>query len=243
MSEIPVDEYFQLREQLKRALGTWHDADSLPVGPTYPILGIIQGGDQPAGLSKVVTILIWKVDRWYTRYVIPGMIGVEEELPANATILEWKELDEDLVGFGLKGEYFNNLVLSGSPVGTRYENVDFVWNTEPIPGTGTETFSVRWTGVLYIPETGGYRFRTISDDGCRLWIDNILVIDDWEVHGPTLKNTSVMDLVQGYVPIRLEHFQDTGSGQITLFEASPASSATLFQVIPITRLFIPGYSP
>ena len=82
-------------------------------------------------------------------------------------------------GTGLRGNYFNNVTLSGTPVLTRTEAVDFAWNgRSPGPGVSSNAFSARWTGTLTAPSTGTYRFQTNSDDGVRLWVNGVQVVAD-----------------------------------------------------------------
>ncbi len=62
---------------------------------------------------------------------------------------------------GLKGEYFDNADLSGTPAVTRTDaQVDFNWSgISPAKGVGSKAFSVRWTGVVTAPGAGEYPFR------------------------------------------------------------------------------------
>lgn len=62
--------------------------------------------------------------------------------------------------FGLKGEYFDNIELTGKPVVTRVDQqVDFDWNAAaPVPEVKASTFGVRWTGTVTPPVPGKYEF-------------------------------------------------------------------------------------
>ncbi|GGA68615.1 glycoside hydrolase family 3 [Edaphobacter acidisoli] len=62
--------------------------------------------------------------------------------------------------FGLKGEYFNNIDFTGSPVFTRVDQfIDFDWDAaSPGPGTDMSAFGVRWTGTITAPKPGSYPF-------------------------------------------------------------------------------------
>jgi beta-glucosidase len=60
---------------------------------------------------------------------------------------------------GLKGEYFNNDSLTGTPALVRVDKqIDFDWNsTSPDPARlDPKAFSVRWTGTMQAPAPGDY---------------------------------------------------------------------------------------
>jgi hypothetical protein len=44
-----------------------------------------------------------------------------------------------------------------------------------------DQFSARWTRYIDVTP-GNYRFTVTSDDGIRLWVDNVLLIDKWYDH-------------------------------------------------------------
>jgi len=61
---------------------------------------------------------------------------------------------------------------------------------------GGDTFSCRWTGYVKLDNNELYTFYTYSDDGVRLWVNNILIINNWTDHGAT-ENIGKND-VSGY---------------------------------------------
>src|SRR6266702_3094681 len=81
----------------------------------------------------------------------------ELALPVPRTILHPAKGDAK---FGLKGEYFDNIDLSGTPAFTRVdEQVDFDWNAaSPAPSLKSSGFGVRWTGTITAPKPGDYEF-------------------------------------------------------------------------------------
>lgn len=79
------------------------------------------------------------------------------------------------------GEYFNNDSVEGTPATTRYDaSINFNWGrSAPFTGMDADEFSVRWTrSFTYLG--GTYRFYARVDDGVRVWIDDELIIDEWE---------------------------------------------------------------
>ena len=89
---------------------------------------------------------------------------------------------------GLTGNYFAGITLTG-PAHTRNDaTVNFNWgNGFGDPNVGSDLFSVRWTGRITPPFSETYRFYANSDDGVRLWVNNILLVDNWTDHGPDRK--------------------------------------------------------
>lgn len=80
--------------------------------------------------------------------------------------------------FGLKGEYFDNVALTGKPVVTRVDQqVDFDWDAAaPVPEVKAMEFGVRWTGTITPPVPGKYEFSFRREaKGARVFLDGKLV--------------------------------------------------------------------
>lgn len=140
---------------------------------------------------------------------------------------------------GLKGEYFTNAELKGTPDLVRIDpEIRFEWGqAAPAPQFPVDNFSVRWTGKIGpVPTNGTYRFTTTSDDGVRLWIDGKLLIDKWK---PMSLDDNLGEIVlkkgQSY-DVKLEYFDSGYDAACTLQwrapEEEPATEVTRSVWIP-----------
>lgn len=139
-----------------------------------------------------------------------------------------------LAGSGLTAQYFHNPDFTAF-AGERTEAVDFSWGTgSPFPGVDPGSFSVRWIGQVEPEFSENYIFRTLSNDGVRLWVDGQLLVDNWTTH--TLRSDhGTIDLIAGQrYDIRLEYFEDTGDAEIRL---QWRSASQLMRSIPTSRLY------
>ncbi|MFB0553418.1 MAG: PA14 domain-containing protein, partial [Phycisphaerae bacterium] len=120
--------------------------------------------------------------------------------------------------------------------------VDFSWGDgSPEPGVvNVDNFKVRWTGEVEIPSTGTYTFHTQTDDGVRLWVNDILVLENWTDHGSTLDSGDI-DLKGGQrYPIKLEWYENGGGAICQLYWEGPKIAR---QIIPSSYLWVGGDRP
>ncbi|MFK7920565.1 MAG: PKD domain-containing protein [Bacteroidia bacterium] len=147
-------------------------------------------------------------------------------------------------GTGITASYFNNIDFT-SPAFTRIDpQINFAWgNDSPDPLiTDPNTFSVRWEGGLVAPYTGTFTFYSTTDDGVRLWVDGVLVIDQYIDQAPT-EWTGTYDLVAGeLVPFKMDYYERAGGAVAKLEWAGPFTER---QFVQPTFLFPVGavYSP
>ena len=110
---------------------------------------------------------------------------------------------------GVKGEYFDNMNLSGKPVLTRIDSmVNFNYGTgSPAPGLPVDHFSIRWKGTIIPPDTIHY-IGTSTDDGVRLYLDGKLIIDDWSDHAETPNRANIILKPGKAYDVELQYFDD-----------------------------------
>jgi hypothetical protein len=116
---------------------------------------------------------------------------------------------------GIKGEYWNNLTLTGAPVLTRVEpGIDYDWGSnDPGPGVDYPYFSVRWTGMLNVPYSETYTLYAHVRAGVRLWVNDQLLVDNWMPHHSLdIEYQGKIDLEVGTVPIVMEMSNLEGGG-------------------------------
>ena len=114
---------------------------------------------------------------------------------------------------GLKGEYFSNDQLQGSPALVRTDkHIHFDWGEGSFAANQpVDHFSVRWTGYFVPKETGDYTFFSSADDGVRFFFGDENVIDDWQPHAQTVDSYARhLEGGQAY-KIRFEYFESVGS--------------------------------
>ena len=126
---------------------------------------------------------------------------------------------------GLKADYFKGINLEGAPVLSRVDkSVDFTFAApDAVPTVGNMNFSARWTGYLTPPESGTYDLGFNGDDGYRVWMDDKLLLEDWSMHGASLKTTPVT-LEKGHkYAIKIEYFQAAGGAVAQLVWYPPTA--------------------
>ena len=112
------------------------------------------------------------------------------------------------------GTYFDNKYFEGSPAFTRQDpEVRFNWCTgSPGEGVSEERFSVRWERIAYFTQ-GHYQFLATSDDGVRVYVDDILVIDGWKEH-PVTEYSANAYVHEGNHKVVVEYYEESGEASI-----------------------------
>ena len=146
----------------------------------------------------------------------------------------WEQLFPNS-GNGLMATYYNNPDFSGTTVTRIDSTVNFNWGqNSPDPSIGNDTFSARWKGYIEIPITGEYTFFTRADDGSRLWVNEQLIIDNWENQSGSERSGSITLSSGTMVPIHMEMHEDQYTALAQLSWEGPSIPK---QIIPQTNLY------
>jgi len=89
------------------------------------------------------------------------------------------------------------------------------------PRTQEDYFNFKFEGYLYITTGGSYQFRTISDDGSRVELDGVVVVDNNGVHESKTVTGAVQTLTSGPKTIVVRYFEFTASQTLTVKYKGP----------------------
>src|SRR6266496_86029 len=124
------------------------------------------------------------------------------------------------------GEYFtiaDPMIPGATPTLVREDaKIDFDWGANsPDSSIPTDNFSVRWSRTLTLA-AGSYRFTTDTDDGVRLKVDGVTVIDHFGPQPPSYSEHD-MPLAAGSHTIVMEYFEGYGDALAKLNWAKHAT--------------------
>ena len=137
---------------------------------------------------------------------------------------------------GLAASYFSNKTLTGPAALTRLDpTVNFNWAAgSPDPAIAADNFSVRWSGSVRAQTTGSHSFQTVSDDGVRLYVNGVLVINNWTDHAATTDTSAAIMLTAGVdYSITMEFYENAGQAVAQLYWKKPGDAA--YSVIPASN--------
>lgn len=150
-------------------------------------------------------------------------------------------ITDDLTQTGLKGEYFigknfDRANFTRTDATINFKNInDFNLNRPAGSTQMGSNFSARWTGRLKVDVTGEYVISITSDDGVKLFVNDVPVIDKWIVKSGQVPDIARLNLVAGQVlNIRIEYFQAAEKAKLIM---NWAYAGTPNMVIPAGNLY------
>lgn len=183
--------------------------------------------DYYENFGKSVAQLLWSSES-QSKEIIP-----ESQLYSPAVDTPSPEVSGN--GTGLTAEYYNNRDFTDLVLTRTDETVDFNWGSgSPDAAIDSDTYSVRWTGFVKPLHSETYQFKTSSDDGVRLWVNDQLLIDNWTDHA-VKDNRGTIDLQAGQqYEIRMEYYENKGKSVAQLAWSSASQSE---EIIPQSQLY------
>lgn len=148
-------------------------------------------------------------------YISPQAISTVfgEKIPAGRPYqFDFKRFEQKLTWkvqyFNYEGEAPEAGFASGKPAAeATADELYFAWWGKPVAGVNEDKFATNCTTAFDIA-AGEYTFELSSDDGARLYLDDKLLIDHWNVHEPATDEVKVT--LGGHHSIRIEHFEASG---------------------------------
>ena len=129
---------------------------------------------------------------------------------------------------GLIGKYYNSLGFQNFVMERLDPTIDFNWgNGNPGGGMGSNTFSIRWEGKIMVPSAGTYTFYIRTDDGCRLWVEDLSdpIIDRWQ--DQSTEHSGQVTLSAGIHDIKIEYYENRGGARCELRWSGPSISKSI----------------
>jgi len=167
--------------------------------------------------------------------------GAVASVVASATFLNSLSVGR---GTGLSGSYWSNVMsvaftnasFNAPPALTRIDpTVNFDWGTgSPAPSISSNYFTARWTGMVQPQFTETYTFYATTDDGARLWVNNLLLIDKWVNQAATEWSGTIALNANQIYSIKMDYFQNTGLASAQLSWSSPSTPKA---IIPQSQLY------
>lgn len=118
-------------------------------------------------------------------------------------------------------QYYNNTDLVGDPVYRQYVPrgaypLDQDWGMgSPAPNITADYFSIRFEGSFYF-DAGDYQFFSRADDGVRVYIDSLILIDAW-YDGYKEPNNIIRSVGAGWHTIRVDFYERVGTAFVRVW--------------------------
>ena len=141
-------------------------------------------------------------------------------------------------GGGVKAQYYNGMNFENLVLTRIDPQINFNWGDPGSPDAtvNVDQFSARWTGEVEAAFTETYTFYPSADDGVRLWVNGVQLVDAW-IDQSTTEYSGKIDLVAGNTYSLIMEYYENGGGAVAQLRWS--SPSTPKQLIPQAALSPP----
>lgn len=131
-------------------------------------------------------------------------------------------------------DFFGGTALAGTPLVSRCDAaVAFDWGVgSPAAGVPADQFSARWTRTDTF-NAGSYTFTATGDDGLRIKVDGMTVVDGWHDQAATTY-TGTTTVTAGAHTVVVEYYEAYGNASMSASYA-PATAAAARRPPPPER--------
>ena len=124
---------------------------------------------------------------------------------------------------GIQGFYYKNSGLMAPYTRRTDKRIFFLWKwKKPLKQFPRNLFSVRWKGYVRADVKGLYEFCVRVDDGARLYLQQVKLIDAWKP-GHFRSICGKVHLEKGWYPLTLEMFERKKTAAVVLSWKTPGS--------------------
>ena len=253
--QVPTAEWSSSNAIVQAAAGSQTQKQVPLLGGTYFVAFRDQSGVRSLAPVAVRALLPAPQARlgiktWAEETETPKFNGTNTNLPYNASY-NGLLLNPSTIGGSLEYRWFAtdgstpttkagfDALFAGVPSGTGIHTTVINWTELTQPSyLPANAFAWEVSGLIIIPTTGNYRFRTTSDDGNELQIDGQIVTSFYGGRGTGSDTSSTIALSAGQYPFKYR-MQEGSGGQAAKVEWELPSSGT-FVVIPVANYIIEG---
>jgi hypothetical protein len=199
-------------------------------------VNLVNGGNVSGATSATLTIA-------NAQLAAAGFYSVIVSNPGGATTSQEAQLVIATMpyaagsGTGLRAHVYDNADFTSLKRARVDATVNWDWAAgSPSSTTDPDTFSVRWTGQVQPRYSQTYTFHTRTDDGVRLWINGVLLIDKWQDQSATEWSASIALTAGQKYDVRLDYYENGGAAVAQL---SWSSASQVKEIIPAAQLYRP----
>ncbi|HZZ45078.1 MAG TPA: PA14 domain-containing protein [Tepidisphaeraceae bacterium] len=168
---------------------------------------------------------------WY-RLSITGLAGVSRTaVESRLREVQAERLHDLYLSPGLLTEMYEGLKFEKKRVTRIDSQIDFTWKDKPAERMPADNFSVIWTGLLNIAQSGQYTFVIIANNGAAIDLDGAPVFNEDDMARKRNGERITLKLEEGIHPFRLKFWDTTGLAKIRLLWITPGSTTS--EVVPV----------